>query len=299
MSKREALSRCNLIVNRIRKSPATLKEIKEFLKKESEIQGYSFQVSSRTFKRDLEDIWSLYGIEIIYDFSKKIYQINSEDQPDLNNRMLEAFNTFNALNLSNGFSKYVHFENRKPQGTENFPRLLHAIKANKVISFTYQKFWTDELSSRKAAPYALKEFKGRWYVLAKDEKDDRIKTFGLDRISNLEISRKKFTYPTNFDITDLYRNSFGIINSIETEPEDIILSFDPEQGKYLKTFKLHSSQVNLIDTEKELQIHLKLYITFDFVMEILSYGAKVKVIAPDSLKEQLKSHYKSALSFYK
>ncbi len=37
--------------------------------------------------------------------------------------------------------------------------------------------------------------RGRWYVLANDRKDNTIKTFGLDRISQLEISRELFKYP--------------------------------------------------------------------------------------------------------
>ena len=68
MSKREALSRYNLIVNRIRKSPASLKDIQAYLQRESELQGYNFEISSRTFKRDLEDIWSIYKIDIQFDF---------------------------------------------------------------------------------------------------------------------------------------------------------------------------------------------------------------------------------------
>ena len=298
MSKREALSRYNLIVNRIRKSPASLKEIMTYLQRESELQGYNFEVSSRTFKRDLEDIWSLYKIDIQFDFSKKVYKINNEDQPDIHNRMLEAFDTFNALNVANGFSKYIHFESRKPQGTERFYGLLHAIKNSHVISFIYKKFWTDVVTERKVAPYALKEFKGRWYVLAKDEKDNRIKTFGLDRIEDLEITKKRFSYPSDLDIAELYKNSFGIINPIDGKPEELILSFDAEQGKYLKSFPLHNSQRIILDTVDELHISLKVLITHDLIMEILSYGDRVEVRKPESVKQSVINHYQRALAYY-
>ena len=299
MSNREALSRYNLIVNRIRKSPASLKDIQAYLQRESELQGYNFEISSRTFKRDLEDIWSIYKIDIQFDFSRKVYKIVSEEQSDIHNRMLEAFDTFNVLNVANGLAKYVHFESRKPQGTEHFYGLLHAIKNAQFISFTYQKFWTDEVTHRTVAPYALKEFKDRWYIIAKDEKDNRIKTFGLDRIQDLEISRKKFSYPSGIDIAGLYKNSFGIINPENSIPEEIVLSFDAEQGKYLKSFPLHSSQTSLVDTNDELQISLTLNITHDFVMEVLSYGDRVKVVKPDSLKQTVINHYQQALKYYK
>lgn len=298
MSKREALFRYNLIVNKIRRAPATFIEISNYLERESELQGYDFNISKRTFKRDLDDIWSLYKIDIRFDFSRKIYYINDEEQPDLSNRMLEAFDLFNALNVADSLSKYVYFENRKPQGTEHFYGLLHAIKNNHVIAFTYQKFWDNTLSERKVAPYALKEFKGRWYVMAKDEKDERIKTFGLDRIQDLEITKKRFKYPDNINVADLYKNCFGIINSEQAQPQKLILSFDAEQGKYLKSFPLHTSQKILTDNEEELRLSIEVHITHDLIMEILSYGERVEVISPDSLKQELVYHYKNALNYY-
>jgi len=298
MSKREALSRYNLIINRVRRSPSTLKEILDYLKRESELQGYNFDVSPRTFKRDLDDIWSLYNIEIGYDFSRKVYQINIEDQPDLNNRMLEAFDTFNAMNVASGFSKYVHFENRKPQGTENFYGLLHAIKNRQVIVFSYLTFWTDAVSTRKVFPYALKEFKGRWYLVAKDENDGRTKTFGLDRISDVEITKKKFIYPEDFDIAKLYRDCFGIINPIGGVAEIVVLSFDADQGKYVKSFPLHHSQTSVLDNDQELQVSLKVQITHDLVMEILSYGSRVRVLEPECLRNEVSANHKKAILLY-
>jgi len=52
------------------------------------------------------------------------------------------------------------------------------------------------------------------------------------------------------------------------------------------------------DNDKELLVKLKLYITFDFVQELLSIGANLKVISPDSLIEEMKSAYSSSLKQY-
>lgn len=98
-----------------------------------------------------------------------------------------GFDIFNALNISDRLSNYIHFEKRHPQGTENLYGLLHAIKNKVQITFSYQKFWEDEISQCIAEPYALKEFKNRWYVLANDLKDRKVKSFALDRLSEVEI----------------------------------------------------------------------------------------------------------------
>ena len=298
MSKREAISRYNLIIKTLRKHSSTFKEIEDYLALESEIQAYDYTISKRTFQRDLEDIRSIYNIDIQYDYSQKHYFIYTDDQPDVNERILEAFDTFNALNISDRLSNYIHFEKRRPQGTENLYGLLHAIKNQFQISFTYHKFWEDEISERHVEAYALKEFKNRWYVLAKDLKDNQVKSFALDRLSDLEISKKHFQYPMDFNVNEHYQYCFGIISPNGMEAKEIILSFDPYQGKYIKTLPLHETQEILIDNDVELKIKLKLCITFDFIMEILSYGENVKVITPESLIKEVKSAYSNAIKLY-
>ena len=80
---------------------------------------------------------------------------------------------------------------------------------------------------------------------------------------------------------------------------EIILSFDPFQGKYIKTLPLHHTQQVLFDNEDELQIKLKLCITFDFVMELLSNGNRMKVLQPQALIEKLKTAHLEAYNQYK
>ena len=298
MSKRESIARYNLIIKKLRKRPATFAEIEEYLALESEIQAYNFNISKRTFQRDRDDIRSLYNIDILFDFSKKVYYIDFDEQPEANERILEAFDTFNALNLTDRLSKHIHFEKRKPQGTEHLYGVLHAIKNQIQIKFVYQKYWEDELTKRIVEPYALKEFKNRWYVLSKDLGDDKIKSFALDRLTDLEILNKKFNFPKDFDVNEHYRYCFGIISPNGHQPEDVILSFNAFQGKYIKSLPLHDSQQILIDNEHELRIQLKLFITHDFFMELLSFGENLEVLKPQSLIDDLKSTVRNIQSIY-
>ena len=299
MSKKESISRYSIIINTLRKRSSTFKEIQEKLALESELQGYDFNISKRTFQRDVKDINSIYSIAIEYDFSLKTYFIDFEDQQDVKGRVLEAFDIFNALNISDRLSNHIHFEQRKPQGTDHLFGLLHAIKNNLQLKFTYYKFWEDDLTERSLDPYALKEFKNRWYVVGNDPKNGVIKSFALDRLSDLVITNKKFYKPNAFQVNQYYKNSFGIISPNEDTPEDIVLSFTPFQGKYIKTLPLHHTQHIIRDTEEELRISLKLYITHDFFMEILSLGDKVKVIHPEKLKKQLLSTVNEVQKLYK
>lgn len=305
MSKRGYISRYLLILKKLKVKPySTYEELQayidnqfDYLQMQDDTLNIGF--SKRTLQRDIREIRNVFGIDIEYSKSLKGYYITQSDTENMNfQRMIEAFDMFNSLNLAQGLTPFIHLEKRKPQGTENLYGLLHAIKNKLQIKFIYQKFWEEEATARKVEPYALKEFKNRWYVMAKDSKDKNVKSFALDRLSNLEITNLTFIYPNTFSIEQAYRHCFGIIGPIDEEPQEIILSFDPFQGKYIKTLPLHETQEILEDNEDELLVKLKLYVTHDLIMELLSFGDNMKVIKPKSLVKEIKLAHGKAFDQY-
>lgn len=298
MSARQTILRYIHILNRLRKSPATFKEIDQYLNQQSNLQEEKFRVSKRQFLRDIKDIASVFELEIYFDFSDGVYRINEEEVSEISRRRIEAFDTFNALKIGENTSDIIHFESRKPLGTENLFGLIHAIKNRLNVKFTYQKFWEDETTCRNVEPYALKEFKSRWYVIAKDHKDGRIKTFALDRLTKLEITSTPFIFPPDFSVEESYRHCFGIMSPTDEEPQEVILSFEPIQGKYIKSLPLHATQEILIDNANELKIKLRLCVTYDLVMELLSFGDKMKVLQPTFLSDEIMKAHKEAYNQY-
>ena len=302
MSKREYLSRYHLIIKKLRKSPATFEEILDFLKRESELQEYDFEISKRTFQRDVEDIKATLGIYIEYDFSKKVYFIEEDidENNPIKNRMLEAFDLFNAFNVTESINEYVLFEKRKSKGVEHFYGLLYAIKNRYVIELTHQKFWDDDANKRMLKPIALKEFKGRWYLLGKEEQSDAIKTFGLDRISDFNVTKRTFEKINYSEIGNMFNDCFGIVNPQDQQPEKVVLRFTYEQGCYIKTYPLHDSQKIISENEGSnvTMVELNLKITHDFIMELLSFGEDLTVVKPIRLSKRIKSGLEKTLKLY-
>lgn len=298
MAVRKTILRLNLIVNKLRKQAVSFQKMADYLQLESEIQSCDFNISKRTFQRDIKDIYSIYNIKIKYNNTRDVYEIIAQEQPEISDRILEAFDTVNALNTSSQLTNHIYFEKRKPAGTENLYGLIHAIKNRLQIRFTYHKFWEEKPSNRTTEAYALKEFKNRWYVLAKDLKDKNIKSFALDRLSNLEITTHKFQYPVNFNVEEHYRYCFGIISPNEEKPQDIILSFEPVQGKYVKTLPLHETQKIVRENKEEIVVQLNLCITHDFILELLSFGERLTAIAPKSLRQIIKDEHRKAYKKY-
>ena len=298
MSKQESLSRHRIIIQKLRNKPSSFEEILAKLESEADLHDLKLEVSKRTFQRDLKEIETLYSIEIKFDRSQKVYFIQEDHQDEYSERMFEALDIFQVLNLNQSFSDFIQFDMRKPEGTEYLSGLLYAIQNRIQIQFRYQKFWSDEVEVRTVEPYLLKEFRKRWYVFAFDLERKEFRTFGLDRMSALNISQKKFQFPQKINPKEFFRNCFGIVGPGENSPVHIRLKFLNGQGNYVRTMPLHHSQQILQDEKGEMIVQMNMVPTYDFVQEILSHGEFVKVLEPKSLENEVKKRLDKSLKSY-
>jgi predicted DNA-binding transcriptional regulator YafY len=306
MSKRGFIFRYRLIIEKLKKHPYTTGEgLAEYISErinlfeERELSDDKEKAMSlRTLQRDFKEISQLFGIDIAWHKKEKGYYIAGTGPNETHyRRMMEAFDLFHSLHLSQKADEIVHFEKRRfSGGTEHFSGLVYAIQHRKLVQFNYYKFDDEIITPRTTEPYALKEFKNRWYLLSKDLNDGQFKTFALDRIHDLLITHQNYVYPRNLSIKERFHNCYGIICPDKREPEDIILSFEPFQGQYIKTLPLHPTQQVLADTENECRIQLKLFITWDFIQELLTMAGTFKVLQPEGLREELRGVLERGMS---
>ena len=60
-------------------------------------------------------------------------------------------------------------------------------------------------------PYFLKIFRQRWYVVGRNVRDNKIKTYALDRMSSVTHREETFEMPADIDPEEYFRDSFGIV----------------------------------------------------------------------------------------
>ena len=113
---------------------------------------------------------------------------------------------------------------------------------------------------------------------------------------DLEVAKTAFKNNYAFNVKELFSNSFGA-NKGDKKLQIVKLLFAYEQGQYVKNFPLHSSQKEFEDGES-IRIVLTLFISYDFIMELLSFGDQVKIISPASLKNKVKIILKKTLNQY-
>lgn len=298
MSKQESIIRHRIIIQKLRTKPCTFQEISDKLEEESELHDQRFHISQRTFQRDLKEILTIYGTEIVYDRSLKAYKIINDEQDEYSERLFEAIDIYQVLNLNQSMADYIQFDTRKAMGSEHLSGLLYAIQNRYQVQFRYKKFTSEQAEVRIFEPYLLKEFRKRWYVFGYDIKRKEFRTFGLDRLYALNITQIKFQHPQDIDPITYFEDCFGIVGPSAGKAEKILLEFTEKQGNYIRTMPLHKSQEIIEETEEKMLVKLKLIPSYDFEMELLFYGDSVKVIEPKSLAEKLAERLKNAVQRY-
>lgn len=293
---RGQLLRWTLIIRIIQNHPyISFKDLQREIERELVFRGYEPICSDATLKRDIYELREEFGIEIDYNRENKGYYILSvkKDWLDIDS-IIEPLEMLTSLGMENALPSYIFPETYQTKGTQHLSYIIHAIRFQKKINFLYHKYASKSSSERILSPYAIKEWRGRWYVIGKDEQGI-FKTFGLDRMDRLYIHTETFQKDASFDISKKFQYSYGIYSSEEYPIEEIVLAFDSEDGNYLKSRPLHTSQEVIKESENEIVIRLRLRITPDFIMEIISRSWSVCVLEPTSLRKQICEIYKGAL----
>jgi predicted DNA-binding transcriptional regulator YafY len=318
---KDALTRYRLIDERLRNKMLPKPSLDKLLEYVTEKMDKT--ISRRTLQADLHDMRESselnYNAPIAFDHYNQGYYYAEEDY-SINNMPVTEYE-LQGLEIAVGILKQFHklpvirqFEdailkiadsvsinrqNREPKGfihldappqykgLDWIPEIASAIRTREILRIRYQSFDRQEPREYRIEPYHLREYNNRFYVFAKSIKDANpgLRTFGLDRIEDIWPTLEHFD-EKNFDEASYFRNAIGITVPDE-KPKKIILSFTPQQGKYLKTQPLHWSQKILKDDERECRLELTLVVNHELLMVLLGYGAAVKVIRPRMLADKI------------
>ena len=211
------LQRYLFIIQRVRrKKYISMDELIDAVKKRIAF-GDSVGVSKSTIRRDLKEIRDKFYVEINYSKANNGYYISEDEGLADIEMMLEPLNLLSVLYLDKKLPDFVLTEKRQSRGMEHLPSLIHAIKNSLVTEFFYLKYDRSLQRTRRVEPYALKEFKGRWYLLAVEingrlEDEGNIKTWGLDRIRDLYVIGNRFWTKYNDDI---HKNAIKMLESAD------------------------------------------------------------------------------------
>lgn len=253
-------------------------------------------LARRTFYNYRQGIEELFNINIGYSNSTFEYYIENEgDTGSLSSWLINSMSINGMLSDAKDISERVMLE-EVPSARNYLPTVIEALKTSRKIRFSYTPFYrVNATDGIVLEPYFVRIFKQRWYVIGYNTADKKIKTYSLDRFNDISITDETFLMP-DLRVNDFFRNYFGIITS-GSEVKDIVLRVKSEQAKYFRALPLHHSQREEIYDGYSL-FYYRMFITYDFVQELLSHGDSITVISPVELKAIIVDQLKKTLQNY-
>lgn len=252
----------------------------------------------RSFCNHRDAIEDVFGIKIECDRSRNRYFIrysdDVEDQADGTAWLVNTFTVNSLLELGRErLSGRVSVENI-PSGQKYLTDLMAAMLDNSQVMIEYRKYSSDLSEQLTVCPYALKEDMKRWYLVGYSLERDALRVYSLDRIVELKVLETKFRLPRNFDIDELFRDSYGVYLSENEEPQSIVLECDTEQARFLDGLPLHRSQRITWLTSKA-RVAIRVVPNPRLIMDLCALGPRIKVLSPDSVRDAVRESHRKAL----
>ena len=278
----------------------TLKEINRRWLETDLSEG--LEIPRRTFHTWKNEVEEMFGLVIMCDKhdGDRYYIENREDLEGegLQRWLLNTMSVSNMLLENKSLNDRILLENI-PSGQDFLATVMEAMKKSKVLEITYKSYWRERESTFRVAPYCVKLFRQRWYLVGNSVYEDKIRIYSLDRVLEAQLTDEPFKYPKNFSPEVYFSGCFGVIRNDGIEVETVKLKANVNQANYLRSLPLHPSQE---ETERHADhsiFTLQVRPTFDFQQELLWNGDALEVLEPLWLREEIADVVKRMGEMYK
>ena len=285
-------------------------------------------VKERQVRKDISDMESIWNISLckLRD-GKKVYYCYEDTRYSINNQPLneteinQLKETIYMLNRFKGMPQFgwmeeilARFENtfklkgttvnavgfeQNPylKGLNLFSDIFNAIVNKQTLCITYKKF---EKESKEYIfhPYFLKQYNNRWFLFGFCEhlNDKRpVTNLALDRIEQITYANIPYVENDTIEFNEYFEDVVGV-TVYEKEIERIILEIDNVIFPYVETKPLHGSQKIKERNQRTTTIELNLIVNYELENLLLGYIDKIRIIAPDYLREKMVLRIKEAIT---
>lgn len=254
-------------------------------------------LSHKTFENHRRDVQNLFDINIDCDRSTNSYYISAQPVFDKATQdLLNGALLFNRVKSNPNMCRHIFPEQKSGDDTSKLFTAIDAISESRELFLRYRHNYDRQREQEyHIKPIAVKQFRNRWYIISELSNGETY-SFPLDRV--LFIKKGEKIEPSHLNIDEMFADAFGIIRDESVKAEEVIIKVEREQSNYFRSLPLHPSQQEISVTADSVTFRLRLAPTYDFIMELLSHGPKVEVLAPQSLRNLMSSTIKEMSKLY-
>lgn len=168
-----------------------------------------------------------------------------------------------------------------------FDLLQRAIGERQELSGRYESASDQTELDVVLAPWRLVFISRGWYLIAKSMRHDEVRTFKVDRFTSLARTGKVCdAAPEDFDADQHFGAAWRMIP--DGALHDIKLRFSEKVAQNVEDVQWHASQQTRRLPDGRLLFEARVDGLREIIWWILGYGDEVEVIAPDSLRSELR-----------
>lgn len=254
----------------------------------------------RTFHNHRQAIEEMFDINIECDKHTNTYYIADAEGmlgDKLKMWLLNSFSLNNILQENVDMKSRIVFEETL-SGMEYMDIIIEAMQRECIVNMTYQAYNWEQPKEVCLEPYFLRLFRHRWYLIGVNRDYKAFRSYSLDRVKAVSVGDETFRFPRKFTPRDYFKDCFGIIRDESLQPRLTLLRATAGQAPYLRNLPLHQSQREIAATEESADFELNLLHTYDFIQELLSKGAGIEVLEPQSLRDVMKVEIEKMQKLY-
>jgi predicted DNA-binding transcriptional regulator YafY len=167
---------------------------------------------------------------------------------------------------------------------ETIETLTKAISRSRTVQIRYFSASRNATARRSVDPYRLWYAQGALYLIGHCHLREDVRLFSVDRIRAITITNQPCQMPLGFEVDQYVANTLMVMRG---PPIHVRLRFDRTAAPWVRDREWHQSQRFEPARGGALVMTLKVADTPELVGWILSFGSRVKVLSPESLKRRV------------
>ena len=288
--------------------------IDEGVKKRQVYSDITFMMSEQGWSVPLEKFKE--GRTTYYRYSEKGYSINNQPLTDTEvGQLKEAvlmLSRFKGMpsfewigeiisrledkfQLVGNTESVIGFEqNQYLKGIEYLSEIFNSIVNHQCLKIVYNNFKGEE-KVWIIHPYYLKQYNTRWFLFGMNDDYKNITNIPLDRIVTIEQAAVEYV-KTDIDFEEYFDDIIGVTIPKDEDLVSVQLKFSEPRFPYITSKPIHWSQ-KVINAENRI-IEIDVIPNKELIALLLSYGNDVEVIAPESIRDNIKTIIEDSIKNY-
>jgi len=254
----------------------------------------------KTWYNRFNEIYDITGIEIQADKGKSLWFIKNRHalhSQEIMKWMLAAASYRNMLEECFQLNERVDLDGF-PSENNRLMSIVSAMKSSTKLLVSYGKYGDDSINEHDVAPYFIKSYKKRLYLVGKKD-TGKFLPLSFDRIRGIAPTDEKFVFPKDLTAKEFFFYSYGVMLPKKgMKVERIIVRAWGDTKYYLRDVPLHHTQIELKATEEYADFEITIYPTNDFIGDVAQQQYRMEIRYPQWLRDQMKESLERTRRLY-